>query len=228
MKRFVRQARSVMAVLLRKGATPLPRSTSLAYRENVDAIWRGDIPSKYTRVIDLVPGNRVLEIGAAEGVLSLLLARRKEKVIALELRKERHESALQLQAHWQAQGRDVSRCQMLRGDIRQRFDLLPQVDTLVAVRTIYHLHEDIQRVFEHVGQHVRHVVLCGNQFRARRLLEPNDDPGNKTRLFDRYASLEGMTQLLQHCGYTITTTVTEGDPVVVGLKESVGGSEPPR
>jgi hypothetical protein len=57
---------------------------SLAYRTNRKAIWRGDIPEKYTRLVDLVPGKRVLELGAAEGVLSLLLAQKKEKVFALD------------------------------------------------------------------------------------------------------------------------------------------------
>ena len=66
---------------------------SLAYRNNRKAIWRGNIPEKYTRLVDLVPGQRILELGAAEGVLSLLLAQKKEKVFALELKEERHEEA---------------------------------------------------------------------------------------------------------------------------------------
>src|SRR5687767_12415869 len=73
---------------------------SLAYRKNKDAITQGEIPKKYTRVLELVPGERVIELGAAEGVLSLLLAERKQKVYALELRQERHEEALRLQAAW--------------------------------------------------------------------------------------------------------------------------------
>ena len=54
-------------------------SGSLAYRTNRKAIWRGEIPEKYTRLVDLVPGERVLELGAAEGVLSLLLAQKREE-----------------------------------------------------------------------------------------------------------------------------------------------------
>jgi hypothetical protein len=47
-------------------------SGSLAYRTHRKAIWRLNIPEKYTRLVDLAPGRRVLELGAAEGVLSLL------------------------------------------------------------------------------------------------------------------------------------------------------------
>ena len=75
-----------------------PEALSLEYRRNRDAILGGDIPEKYTRLIDLVPGDRVLELGAAEGVLSLLLARTKASVIALEKKDHRHEEAQRLQA----------------------------------------------------------------------------------------------------------------------------------
>ena len=47
---------------------------SLEYRKNKDAIKQGQIPSKYTRLLPFIAGDRILELGAAEGVLSLLLA----------------------------------------------------------------------------------------------------------------------------------------------------------
>src|SRR5688572_10609806 len=97
-------------------------------------------------------------------------------------------------------------------DIKERFDLLPQVDTLVAVRVIYHLHDDIHRVFENVGKHVQNVVLCGNHNRARRYFEANGKFESKKFEFDYYASAEGMTKLLEASGYTLTKTVEDGDP----------------
>lgn len=206
-----------MDLVPRRRAAPLPYG-SLEFRRNADLILRGKIPSKYTRLVDLVPGDRVLEIGAAEGVLALLLAGRKKEVIALELGEERHQWALRLQAHWASRGRDVGRCRMVQGDIRDHLDLLETVDTLVAVRMIYYLQEDIEAVFEHVGRHVRNVVLCGNRGRARRSRDPNCKPRDAVDPFNGYASLEGMTSLLESCGYAVTPTLTDGDPVVVGVK----------
>ena len=218
MKQYVRSARTLVGRLVR-GEAPVPKGPgSLAYRLNQGAIWRSDVPEKYTRLIEHIPGERVLEIGAAEGVLALLLARKKTKVIALEKHTKRHAAALELQAHWRAMGIDVDRCEMLAGDIRERLDLLQGVDTLVAIRMIYHLHGDIHPVFEHVARHVSHVVLCGNEGRARRSQDPNYEPADRTAQFDRYASIEGMTRLLEGVGYTIRETAVDGDPVVVGVK----------
>jgi precorrin-6B methylase 2 len=191
----------------------------LAYRKNKDAIKQGEIPKKYTRVLELVPGQRVIELGAAEGVLALLLAEQKEKVYALELRPDRHEEALRLKAAWRKQGRKVDACEMLLGDIRDRLDLLEDVDTLVAVRSIYYLRDQIEDVFAEVGKHVANVVLCGNGNRARTYFEANGNPQDALGRFNFYASAEGMTQVLQGAGYRIVKTIPEGDPIVIGVKE---------
>jgi hypothetical protein len=193
---------------------------SLAYRKNKDAIQRGEIPEKYLRVLRLVPGDTVLELGAAEGVLSLLLAREKRRVIALEKNRDRHEEAKQLQTFWQSQGMDVSRCEMVLGSIQDNLALLRVVDTLLAVRSIYYLREDTDRVFDEVAAHVRHVVLCGNGNRGRRYFEENGNPSDKLGRYNYYSSLEGMRQVLADRGYTITHVVEEGDPIVVGVKEA--------
>ena len=207
--RYLKRLRSMLGM----------QNSSIAYRESKAAIRRGQIPEKYKRLVDVIAGNRILEIGAAEGVLALLLARKNKRVIALERHKGRHAEALKLQSHWRAEGMDVDLCEMTLGDITDRFDLLQQVDTLVAVRMVYHLHEDIHRVFEECGKCVPCVVLCGNRWRARRYLQPNDDPSNKTRQFDYYASSEGMVELLEASGYTIVKTVPSADDLSQGIGE---------
>jgi len=194
---------------------------SLAYRKNKESIRSGSIPTKYVRLLDLIPGDRVLELGAAEGVLSLLLAERKRKVYAVERKIERHEEALRLQELWRAQGRDVSRCEMILGDLREHFDLLPKVDTLVAVRAIYYLRDQIAEVFSEVGKHVRYVVLCGNKNRAAHYFETNGHPADNLGPFNFYASIEGMRKVLEDSGYTVDKIVSEGDPIVIGVKTSV-------
>jgi precorrin-6B methylase 2 len=196
-----------------------PPRASLAYRKNKEAIRQGEIPKKYTRVLDVVPGERIIELGAAEGVLSLLLAERKQKVYALELRPERHQEALCLQSLWQKQGRKVDNCEMVLGDIRDRLDLLADVDTLVAVRSIYYLRDQVEDVFAEVGKHVPNVVLCGNGNRARSYFAANGHPDDNLGRFNFYASAEGMTQVLQGAGYKVTRTIPEGDAIVIGIKE---------
>jgi hypothetical protein len=191
---------------------------SLAYRTNRDAIWRAKAPEKYTRLIEYIPGDRILEFGSAEGVLALLLSQHKGKVIALEMKKDRHEEALDLQAQWRRLGRNVDRCEMVFGNLKDRLDLLKQVDTFVGVRSIYYLRDDIERVFESVGQHVKNVVLCGNKNRARRYFETNGAPDDKLGKYNYFASKEGMISILESCGYAITELVEYGDPIVVGMK----------
>ncbi len=194
-------------------------SASLAYRNNKEAIQEGTIPTKSIRVLELVPGNRVLELGAAEGVLSLLLAERKDKVYGLEMKEQRHEEALRLQDLWRKQGRKVDNCEMVLGDLRDRLELLQDVDTLVAVRSIYYLREQVDDVFAQVGKRVKNVVLCGNGTRARAYFEANGQPSDNLGRFNFYATAEGMTQVLQRAGYTIVKTIPDGDPIVIGAKE---------
>jgi SAM-dependent methyltransferase len=191
---------------------------SLAYRTNKDSIWEAEIPAKYTRLLDHIHGSRVLELGAAEGVLALQLAQQKEKVIALEMKKDRHEEAVKLQEHRRQQGYDVDRCEMVYGSILDRLDLLEQVDCLVCIRSIYYLRDNIDDVFSAAARHVRHVTLCGNKNRAAKYFESNGEPGDKLGKYNYYASIEGMTTVLGNHGYTITRVITDGDPIVVAEK----------
>ncbi len=200
------------------GFKPASRG-SLAYRNNKTAIWQADIPEKYARLVDLVPGNRVLELGAAEGVLSLALAQRKQHVFALERNARRHQEALRLQASMQLRGFDVGRCEMILGDIKDRIDLLPRVDTFVAVRSIYYLRDSLGGVFDRIGRAVPNVVLCGNMFRAQKYR--NGDTSDTLGHYNYYASLEGMSWLLEDSGYTIVKVVAKGDPIVVGVNRSL-------
>lgn len=183
---------------------------SLAYRNNEAAILRGEPPEKYTRILPYIGGERILEIGSAEGVLSLLLARDGRQVTALELSRERHEDALRLAAAW---GSDA--VELVNGAIADRLDLLEGKDTLVAVRMIYYLRGAIDSVFAEVAKCVPRVVLCGNRNRADkwRAGTPHAPLGE----FNRYAAREGMRELLQRHGYRIAEEVTDGDEIVVGV-----------
>ena len=163
----------------------------------------------------------ILEIGAAEGVLALLLARDKERVYALERNERRHTEALHLQALWRERGLHVDRCEMVRADLRERIDLLDLVDTVVAVRSIYYLEEDIVPVFEQIARKFPNVLLCGNADRARyfELTGGKGPPRKGFGPYSRYAGFEGMASLLEGVGYRIVNSVKEGDAIVVGRKD---------
>jgi SAM-dependent methyltransferase len=192
---------------------------SLAYRTNRRSIWKGNIPEKYARLVNLVPGERILELGSAEGVLSLLLAQKKQKVIALEMKSDRHAEALRLKSFWQERGREVGRCEMVLGNIKDELHLLRRVDTVLAVRSIYYLRDDLSDVFDAVGREVPNVVLCGNENRARKYYQSKGELDDRLGKLNYFATLEGMTSLLQERGYTIVDVVAEGDPIVVGAKK---------
>lgn len=186
---------------------------SLAFRKNQERIIRGDPPEKYLRLLRHIPGNRILEIGSAEGVLALLLAKQGKQVTALERQLERHATAQILRDAWDM---DVSGPRFICGDIRDNLERLKDIDTLVAVRVIYYLRDDLDTVFAEAAKHVPNVVLCGNRNRADHyragVLDRDDGPRNY------YASREGMTALLERHGYEIVSEVTEGDEIVVGRK----------
>lgn len=206
------------AVALSAAGSQMPEDStqrlSLAYRKNTDAIWRGIVPEKYRRLLPFVHGGTVLEIGAAEGVFSLLLARERRvtHVTALELRPERHEEALALQARWRELGYPVDACEMVCGDIRNDLGRLAGVETLVAIRAIYYLRDDATRVLAAAAEAgVGRIVLCGNRNRhARYLANPDGEQ------FNELAAIPGMCRVLDAAGYVIETIVEEGDPIVVG------------
>lgn len=185
---------------------------SLAYRKNEEAILRGEVPLKYTRILPFIAGQRILEIGSAEGVLALSLAKQGKDVIALERKRERHEAAQRLRDAW---GMDVSGPRFVCGDIKDHLHLLDGIDTLVAVRMIYYLRGDLDSVFAEVAKFVPTIVLCGNGNRAARWRQGVTE---ETKADNYYSSKEGMTDLLTRHGYRATVVCEDGDEIVVGVK----------
>lgn len=186
-------------------------TASLAYRKNEEAILRGDVPAKYLRLLPFIPGNKILEIGSAEGVLALLLAKQGKDVVALERKRERHEAAQALRDAW-----GISGPRFIQGDIRDNMNRLEGIDTLVAIRMIYYLRDDLDRVFAEAARHVPNIVLCGNKNRAQWWRD--GVPNRNDRADNYYASHEGMIDLLTRQGYRIETVIEEGDPIVVGAR----------
>lgn len=185
---------------------------SLVYRNNQAAILAGKVPEKYTRLLPHIPGARhILEVGSAEGVLALLLARSGKQVTALEMREDRHDAAVDLARTWGV----PHGITFVHGRIDERLDLMDGQDTLIAVRMIYYLRESIDAVFSEAAKRVRNVVLCGNRNRADawRRGVPHAPLGE----FNRYAAREGMRDLLERHGYRISEEAADGDEIVVGV-----------
>lgn len=198
-------------------------SSSLAYRKNEDAIRRGIVPDKYLRVLPYVVGERVLEIGSAEGVLSLMLARRdggaKMAVTGLEAREDRHFAAINLHQQWLARGSEFTCAPLfVQGRIGDRLSLLDSIDTLLAVRMIYYLRDEIDDVFAAIAAKVANVVLCGNRNRASRWRDGTIAEDDGLGEFNRYASGEGMCGLLVRHGYHIVDRQLDGDEIIVGKR----------
>jgi hypothetical protein len=188
---------------------------SLAFRKNEASIRAGDVPEKYRRIIPHIPGHRILEIGSAEGVLALLLARMGKDVTALEKNEERHETAQQLYGEWLAREGKFKAPKFVNGSIAQNIDLLSDsFETLVAVRTIYYLGDNLDRIFAIAAKHIPNVVLCGNRNRADRWRAGTPDA--PLGEMNRYAASEGMIELLERHGYRIAQEVREGDEIIVG------------
>jgi SAM-dependent methyltransferase len=189
-------------------------TASLAFRKHEQEIREGNAPEKFLRLLPLIPGTRILEIGSAEGALALLLAKQGRRVTALEKSAERHETALNVYGQWLAREGHFIAPIFVNGDIGDNLHLLHNQDTLVAVRMIYYLGDRLDRVFADVSRFIPNVVLCGNKNRAARWRAgtPDEPLGD----MNRYAAREGMVELLERHGYRIAQTVTEGDEIVVG------------
>lgn len=195
---------------------------SLAYRKNRTEIWNGFPSNKYKRLLPYIKGHRVVELGAAEGVLALMMAHQGKDVFALERNEDRYAEARRLKERWRGLGKRVDTCHLILGDIRDHLDVLAATDTFVAIRSIYYLRNDIDSLFNTIATtQIPNVVLGGNNGRARRYAEaraaggvPTDNLGK----FNRYASIEGMESVLKRHGYRIDRSLIDGDPVVVGIR----------
>lgn len=189
---------------------------SLAYRKHEEDIQAGRPPAKYMRLLPHIPRGRILEVGSAEGVLALLLARRGDKVTAVEKSEVRHEAALRLYMNWLAKERNFAPPEFVNGSIADNLGLLANKDVLVAIRSIYYLDAGLETVFTAAAKHIPNVVLCGNRNRAARWRAgtPDEPLGD----FNRYAAREGMIELLTRHGYQIIDECREGDEIVVGRR----------
>lgn len=190
---------------------------SIAFREYEQMLGSGKFPERYEKLLPYIKGESVLEIGAAEGIVSLSLARQKSRVVSVDITPIRHEGAKKLQDMWLKAGQDyAAKCEFVCGDIFERFDLLEGIDTVVASRVIYYFQDRLEDLMAAIARNATHVVLVGNADRAEAWESRGD--GMKIGKYAYYATTAGMTELLQRHGYTVTDSVVIEDPVVVAQR----------
>lgn len=198
------------------------REFSLFYRENQADIEAGRIPTRYGRVAECISSDSVVEMGAAEGTLGLLVAETGKRYLGVESNPARHMEA----ARRIALNGSLNSHALLLGDIRNHMSLLSDFDTFVGMRCIYYLRSDIHEVFDRICTSVQEVVLVGNAEREERYLSGKRGSLGESEYF---ATLDGMTSLLTARGFLVSSTErgvpSQVDPLVIARSPSypVGG-----
>jgi SAM-dependent methyltransferase len=191
------------------------------YRENADKITKGEVPARYLRIAKLVPGERVLEIGSADGTQSLVLARSKSLVCGVELMPMQFEEACELRKKWIKNGEDVERCEFRNEDVLTSTIDLDGFDTVLMSRVLYHFRDSADAVLEKIAQSkVNNIVLVGCPIRERNWREH----GVSGDVMGKYASLasqEGMESVLHEHDFHIVSSFSSekgDDPIVVASR----------
>ena len=204
------------------GGVPRKARGSFEFRRHESLVSEGKVTPKYSRILPFVPGNTVFEMGAAEGVLSLLLAEKKEKVWAVERSFERHTRAKQLQEQWLKLGFSVESCEMVFGSVTEHLQLLDDSETFLAVRAIYYLGSDVEDVVAQAWRNVENVVLVGNGSRSQEYFGSRVSRPQTARPSggDNYlATLDGMWSLVSRHGLEVRHAVPDGDPIIVATRK---------
>ena len=141
-----------------------PPHHQTSFDENEECIRQGEMPERYKEISGLVAGDAILEVGSADGTLALVMAMTHQKVIACEVMAYRHNAALKLQQLWHDKGHDVDKCVFVNADIQDAMKYLHEVDTLVVIRTIYHLPFKTQDPVLGSGgtTHAEHQACCAH------------------------------------------------------------------
>lgn len=190
--------------------------------ENKYQIESGNVPDRYMLIANATLGSRVLELGSADGTQCLVLAREKDLVCGVELMELQYLTALELKQKWIANGVSMCRCEFFLGGIPEFKKKLPEYETVLMSRVLYHLRSEIYDVMDAISKsNVTHVVLVGCPDRSRRYKE-GGLRGDAMGKYAKFASKEGMEEILEKYGFSISLSAPNDngfDPIVVGHRE---------
>lgn len=187
---------------------------------------QGKWSSRIDEIAALIPGERIFEMGSAEGLLASRLALSKAQVLGSEVSKNRYDSAERLRVSLTRKGTIGSNLIFTPRDARGASDLFAGVDTFVACRVIYHFRSmrDLQDLFKKVGAEIGCVFILGDALKAGAFESFGVGFAFNPVKFFNYASSAGMEALLKSHGYeTVAGETGFGDPYVIGRKD-LGGS----
>ncbi|MCB1385698.1 MAG: class I SAM-dependent methyltransferase [Hyphomicrobiales bacterium] len=193
-------------------------SLSIDFRRNYNELMQGSVPKKYARLVQYVPGSSVVEVGAGEGVLSLAMSMKKDRVRAIDFTPVRHQAGKDLQSSWSSSGIAVENCELVLGDVLSNPELMDGFETLVACRVIYYFTDRIDAFMEEVSKRCKFVCLIANKRRERHFEAGRESPDLGKYAY--YSTTPGMIDLLERHGYEILNCHREAgeDPIVVGRR----------
>lgn len=188
---------------------------SIEFDANKDVHWQGQTVPKFDRLVSIMPGNSLVEIGAAEGILSLTMAPHKERVRAIDITPNRHQKALELKARWIELGKPVENCEMVLGDALKHPELIAGFDTLMASRVIYYFGTYLEEFMDNVRKNVDNICLIGNPVRTAQLAKGNT---GKLGEYAKYATVPGMIELVERHGFKVFHVDETLDPLILAKK----------
>ena len=192
------------------------------YQDNKEEIRKGNVPERYTRIANVVPGEKILEIGSADGTQTLTLSQKKGSVVGVELMPMQYQEALELQQYWKDNGLQVENARFVNENIAEKLDLLNGYDTILMSRVLYHMREAVEPLFDSIAKSdVENVVLVGCPLREARWQEGGAS-GDSLGKYAYYASSDGMKEILEQAGFDIVHAEPSGDnvdPLVVGTRK---------
>lgn len=192
------------------------------YSESKQLLSSQKWSNRVIEIGELVKGDRILEIGAAEGLQSLYLAQFKSYVCGIEISNLRYQKALELSKNMEKLGYRISNCDFIHGDILRQADLLKDFDTILIVRVLYHFRQmdDIYLLVDSILSKVNSVIIVGDRIKSEMFYAFNVSMKWNPVPFFNFASHEGMEFLLERADFSVSKgETTFGDPYVVGVKK---------
>ncbi len=222
MRNLLRKCKVKAASALRRvGVLPGPWDNTHqgAFEKHREEIFKGLVPERYSEIAGYVPGAKVLDVGSADGTLTVYLATSKKEVHGSEISKARFQTSLKLKKAWLQQGLISDNCTFYHRKVTDLEDLLSIVDCVVLIRVLYHLKEDADKLFSMIARksNIKYVAVCGNASKEKKL--ERDEPISGLEDFAVLATEKGMIDFLESHGFMIKQQVrlkSTGDCLLVG------------
>ena len=185
-----------------------PRSRLRASRPGPRGWWRRRRLRFVLRHVGDLRGARVLDVGGGWGLFAnLLVLKGAERVTVLELRAQRCEGGRRLQAD-----RPI---EFVRADVFDRLDLVPEHDTVCALRCLHQMGPRVCELFQAIqNSNVRRVIVQGVVSERAQI-----ETRHVEEIWGPYLGVEeGIVELLRKHGFQVQLHPHRRYPVAVGSR----------